>query len=85
MCALLSESDSAYIGRVSARIVRMFQRYVQNIDAEDERFHAFICKYLAERDVKDLKAVPYAQLYKLIKEAIREYLSLEESRSRSKK
>jgi hypothetical protein len=62
----------------------MFQRYVQNINPEDDRFHAFIGHYLAERDVKDPKAIPYSQLYKLIKEGIREYLRQQQQTSRSK-
>ncbi len=68
--------------RTSARIVRMFERYAQNIDPEDERFHEFISDYLALKEVKDAKAIPYSELYKLIKEGIREYLRQQQPRSK---
>ncbi len=70
---------------MTARIVRMFQRYTQNIDPEDERFIGFIAQYLRDRDVKDPKALRYSELYKLIKEGIRTYLSERESSSSARK
>jgi hypothetical protein len=65
---------------VTARIVRMFQRYAQNIDPEDERFIGHITHYLIEKGVKDPKSLVYSDLYKLIKEGIGQYLRKQESR-----
>jgi hypothetical protein len=63
----------------------MFQRYVHNIDPEDERFIAYISQYLTEKGVKDPKTLIYADLYKLIKEGIREYLRKQEPKPKSTK
>ena len=73
-CARLPESDASYAAQVSARVVRMFQRYAQNINPEDERFLAFIDQYLASKNIKDPRGTPYAELYKHIKEGIQQYL-----------
>lgn len=63
-----------YIAQVSKRIVEMFERYSENIDPEGEDFLLFVSKYLANKDAKEPKTIPYSQLYGHIKEAIREYL-----------
>ncbi len=63
----------------------MFEMYVKNINPDEERFNAFISNYLAERGVKDPKALPYSELYKVIKDGIREYLKQQLPKSRSKK
>jgi len=83
MCAQLS--DSEYLARVSSRIVRMFESYIRNINPEEERFQAFISTYIAEKGVKDIQALPYVDLYVIIKDGIREYLRKQEPRPRSKK
>jgi len=79
-CDQMTDTDS-YLSHISERVVRMFQRYEQNIKPE-QSFLAFISEYLAERHVKDPKALPYSQLYKLIKDGIREYLRLQERGNR---
>jgi len=76
----LREESSDYVAVVTARIVRMFQRYAQNIDPEDERFIAYISHYLIEKGVKDPKTLVYSDLYKLIKEGIRQYVRKQETR-----
>ncbi len=60
----------------------MFQLYVQDINPESELFLAFITKYLERKNVTNPRAVPYPELYKLIKEGIREYLHRQESRGK---
>jgi len=70
--------DSSYLAQVTERVVKTFQRYAQNIKPDDESFLAFISDYLAERQVRDIKLLPYSELYKLIKDGIREYLRLQE-------
>ena len=70
---------------VNARVVRMFQRYAQNTDPEDERFVGYITHYLIEKGVKDPKSLVYSDLYKLIKEGIGQYLRKQESRPAKKK
>ena len=81
----MSNPDSAYLARVSSRIVRMFERYVKNINPDEGRFQEFISNYLTEQGVKDPQALPYSELYKVIKDGIREYLRKQEPRPRSKK
>ncbi len=81
----MSKPDPAYHILVSWRIVRMFERYVQTVNPDEERFQAFISKYITEKGVKELESFPYSELYKVIKEGIREYLRQEELGSRSKK
>lgn len=68
------EGEVEYIARVTARIVRMFQHYVQNIDPDEPQFINFITQHLRDADVKDPKALRYSELYKLIREGIRAYL-----------
>jgi hypothetical protein len=79
MYVQLPETDALYVARVSGRIVRMFQRYARNIDPESGHFLAFITEYLAGRNVKNPEAMPYSELYRHIKNGIREYLHLLES------
>jgi len=80
----LPDTDDSYIFQASARIVRMFERYAQNIDPESEHFLAFITQYLAERGIKNPRGIPYSQLYKHIKNGIREYLQTLESSKKAK-
>lgn len=81
----MPNQDSLILTNVSARILRTFQRYAQNIKPDDESFLKFISNYLAERQVEDLKLLPYSQLYKLIKDGIHEYLRLQEQGQQSHK
>jgi hypothetical protein len=85
MCARLPVTDSEYLARVSSRIVRMFERYIRNINPEEEGFQAFLSNYPAEKNVKDIQVLPYSELYMVIKEGIREYLRKQESSPRSEK
>jgi hypothetical protein len=63
----------------------MFEMYVRNIDPEEEHFKVFISSYLVESGVKDPEALPYSELYKIIKDGIREYLAQQQSKARSEK
>jgi len=63
----------------------MFERYLRNINPEDERFQVFLSHYIAEKGVKEIQVLPYSELYKVIKEGIREYLRTQEPRPRSEK
>ena len=72
-----------YLDRVTARIVRMFELYSENINPDDQNFQEFIRNYVASKEPKDPQTIPYSQLYKLIKEGIREYMS--EKKERPKK
>lgn len=63
----------------------MFESYIRNINPEEEQFQAFISNYIAEKGVKYIQALPYADLYIIIKEGIREYLRKQEPRPRSEK
>jgi len=69
-----------YIDRVSARIVRMFELYSENINLDDRNFQEFIRNYVASKEAKDPQSIPYSQLYKLIKEGIRQYISQKKQR-----
>jgi len=63
----------------------MFQHYAQNINPEDVEFLTFISDRLERSNLKDPRAVPYSELYKHIKEGIREYLRQRGSQMRPKK
>ncbi len=52
----------------------MYERYIRNVNSDDESFKSFLSNYLSQRGVKDPKAIPYSKLYAIIKEGIREYL-----------
>lgn len=52
----------------------MFERYAQNIDPNDEQFLTYVSERLKEKGLTDPKSVPYLELYKQVKDAIREYL-----------
>ena len=69
-----------YVDRVSARIVRMFELYSANINPDDQKFQEFIRHYVASKDPKDPQTVPYSQLYKIVKEGIREYMNQRKER-----
>ena len=72
--------SNLYLDRVSARIVRMFELYSANINPDDQKFQEFIRNYVASKEPKDPQTIPYSQLYKLIKEGIREYISQKKER-----
>ena len=69
-----------YLDRVSDRIVKMFELYSENINPADQNFQEFIRNYVANKEPKDPQTIPYSQLYKLIKEGIREYISQKKQR-----
>ncbi len=63
----------------------MFEMYSRNINPDDEHFKAFIASYVTEKGVKDPQALPYSELYKVIKDGIREYLKQKQAKTRSQK
>ena len=69
-----------YLDQVSARIVRMFELYSATINPDDQKFQEFIRNYVASKEPKDPQTIPYSQLYKIIKEGIREYLNQKKER-----
>lgn len=73
----------SYLDRVSARIVRMFELYSANINPDDQKFQEFIRQYVTSKDPKDPQTIPYSQLYKIVREGIREYMN--QSKARPKK
>jgi len=77
--------SESYIHHVTARIVRMFELYAQNIDPDESGFQEFIKSYVAARDSRAADAMPYAQLYALIQEGIREYLRESKGKERRPK
>lgn len=74
----MSESDKTQLARVAGRIVGMFERYIRNIDPEDQDFLKFLAEHLASRNV-DPSAIPHSELYKYVKEGIRKYLQKKET------
>jgi hypothetical protein len=81
----MSASDSEYVLQISSRIVRMFEMYARNIDPQGEEFRGFISKYIADKGITDIHAVPYVELYRLIRRGIREYLRIQETVARKSK
>jgi archaellum biogenesis protein FlaJ (TadC family) len=66
--------SESYLRRVSARIVRMFEFYIRNIDPDDEHFQTFIKNYVS-KESKEPQTLLYSVLYKIIQEGIRQYIS----------
>ncbi len=74
----MPRSDSAYLAHVVSRVVKMFERYAQTIDADNEQLLAYVSEGLKEKGLTDLSAVPYSELYKQVRVVIRRYLRREE-------
>jgi hypothetical protein len=58
----------------------MFELYSENIDPGNQNFQEFIRNYVATIEPKDPQTIPYSQLYKVIKEGIREFMSQKKER-----
>ena len=56
----------------------MFEFYSANINPDDPNFQEFIRHYVASKESKDSQTVPYSQLYKIVREGIRAYISQKE-------
>ena len=69
---------SAYVTNVTKRIVRMFERYAENIDPDDEKFQAYVSNFLVENGVQNPESLPYVEFYRLIQKGIRKFLSNQE-------
>jgi hypothetical protein len=52
----------------------MFEMYIKNIKPDDERFNSFISNYVAQKGIKNPQALPYSDLYRIVKDGIREYI-----------
>jgi hypothetical protein len=52
----------------------MFELYAQKIDPDDLDFQAFIKSYVAAKDKTDPEAIPYSELYAIIRDGIRDYI-----------
>ncbi len=63
----------------------MFETYIKNINPDDEHFKAFMASYVTEKGVESPQALPYSELYEVIKDGIREYLKQQQAKARSKK
>ena len=71
---------------MTARIVRMFELYAHNIDPYNTEFQAFIKHYVSLKEKRNPESIPYPELYKAIRDGIREYLKkTEEVKGRAKK
>jgi len=75
MCIVMAEKNDAYLVHVAGRIIRMFQYYAENVDPASREFQEYITKYLKEKTSTNAAALPYSQLYKLIKQGVEEYLA----------
>jgi hypothetical protein len=52
----------------------MFELYATLINPDDPEFQTYIERYVSAKDQRPSDAIPYPELYKIIKEAIREYI-----------
>jgi hypothetical protein len=78
--------SDAYLHHAAARIVRTFELYARNIDPDDADFQAFIRHYVSTKETKNPESIPYLELYKIIREGIREYLKKNQiTKGRSRK
>jgi len=66
--------SDAYIRHVSKRIVRMFEFYSRSVNPDDPKFQTYIKWYISTKDSRSPDSVPYSELYKMVKEGIREYI-----------
>ena len=70
---------------MTVRIVRMFELYAHDIDPKDTEFQAFIKHFVSLKEKRNPESIPYSELYKTIREGIREYLKkTEETKGRPK-
>jgi hypothetical protein len=63
----------------------MFELYARNIDPDDTEFQTFIKRFVSLKEKRDPGSIPYSELYKTIREGIREYLKKTEETKRSVK
>jgi len=63
----------------------MFEFYTRNIDPDDPVFQTYIKQYVSTRDSRSPNSIPYSDLYRMIKEGIREYLRKAEGTERRSK
>jgi len=63
----------------------MFEFYTRNIDPDDPGFQTYIKQYVSTRDSRSPNTIPYSDLYRMIKEGIREYLRKAEGTERRSK
>jgi len=66
--------SDTYLRHVSTRIVRMFELYLRNIDPDDANFQTYIQHYVSKKDPRKPDSIPYSELYKIIKDGIRDYI-----------
>jgi hypothetical protein len=59
----------------------MFELYAQTVNPDEERFKAFISHYLAEKGVNNPETMRYSELYRLIKDGVREYLKQQQTKA----
>jgi hypothetical protein len=52
----------------------MFELYSNHIDPDNGDFQAFIKNYLSTKDTRQPEHMPYPQLYRNIRDGIREYI-----------
>jgi hypothetical protein len=52
----------------------MFELYAHNIDPGNSEFQTFIKRYVALKEKRDPESIPYPELYRAIRDGIREYL-----------
>jgi hypothetical protein len=72
----LVNTESPRVAKTARRIVRMFQFYKQNIDPDDTAFLRFVSKHLEKNSV-DVENISYHKLYTHIRNAIREFLHVQ--------
>jgi len=69
---------------MSTRIVGMFELYARNVDPENPAFQEFVKSYVSAKDSRNPETIPYPQLYAMIREAIREFISKTSKRGTEK-
>jgi len=60
----------------------MFELYSRNVDPNDEHFQTFMKNYVAAKELKDPQTLAYSELYKILKEGIREYVEQKQGKIR---
>jgi hypothetical protein len=63
----------------------MFELYSSSIDPNDADFQAYLRHYVSTKDQRVPDSIPYSELYKLIREGIREYIHETQGKERRPK
>jgi hypothetical protein len=66
--------SDAYLHHIIRRIVGMFELYRSHVDPDNPDLQTFVKRYLSTKDTRETTQMPYSELYRYIREGVREYI-----------